>query len=236
MARRDPGGHWLVLHWGVLRRLLLPLLLLLLLPACSPSSDDTLDLGLLTGDALVEQLRDGGLVLYLRHTETSSGGVDSISTLGACTEQRELTDAGREDAREIGAAFDALDLPVSRVVASPFCRTVETAELAFGGTDTDEGLLALASTGQESEQARADNEAAGRALIATVPPDGSNVVLVGHVSNVGPITGVSPAEGGTAVFRPDGEGSFTLVAEVPPQGWRELANRVLNVTSQEARS
>lgn len=206
---------------GPRRLLLLPVLGLLV--ACSPSSDDSLDLGLLTGDALVQELRDGGLVLYLRHTETTGGGVDSIATLGDCSEQRELSDDGRQDAREIGAAFEVLELPVERVVASPFCRTVETAELAFGETETDEGLLALASVGQVSDQERDRSRAAGEALIAAVPPDGSNVMLVGHVSNVGPITGVSPAEGGTAVFRPDGDGGFTLVAEVPPQGWQELA-------------
>lgn len=212
-----------MLHWSVLRRLLLLLALLVVLVACSPSSGDEIDLGLLTGDALVEELRDGGLVLYLRHTETTGSGVDSVATLGDCTEQRELSDDGRQDAREIGDAFDALRLPVARVVASPFCRTVETAELAFGEVDTDDGLLALASTGQVSEAERQRTEAAGRALIAAPPPAGSNVVLVGHVSNVGPITGVSPDEGGTAVFRPDGEGGFTLVAQVPPQGWPELA-------------
>lgn len=207
----------------MLRRLLALPAVLAVLVACSTSTDGPIELGLLTGDALVEELRGGGLVLYLRHTETTGSGVDSVATLGDCTEQRELSELGRQDAREIGDAFDALDVPVARVVASPFCRTVETAELAFGDVDTDDGLLALASTGQVSEQERRRTEVAGRALIAGTPPAGSNVVLVGHVSNVGPITGVSPDEGGTAVFRPDGEGGFTLVAQVPPQGWQELA-------------
>jgi phosphohistidine phosphatase SixA len=199
------------------------LLCLLLLTGCGGLAAPEPE-GPLTGDRLVEALREGGLVLYLRHTETTEGGVDDVATLGDCTKQRELSDPGRQDAREIGAAFEELEIPVGRVVASPFCRTVETAELAFGETETDEALLALASTGQdESTQERAMKR--GRSLIAAKPSDGTNVVLVGHISNVGPITGASPKEGGTVIFRPYGDGDFQLVAEVPPQGWQRLASQ-----------
>lgn len=178
--------------------------------------------GPLTGERLVDALRDGGLVLYLRHTATTEGGIDSVSTLGDCAAQRELSEAGRRDAREIGTAFDALAVPVSRVLASPFCRTVETAELAFDQVRTDDALLALASTGQSPDEQDAAKEQV-RELLSDEPPDGENVVLVGHISNVGPVTGTSPEEGGTVVFRPDGNGGFALVAEVPPQGWQRLA-------------
>ena len=178
--------------------------------------------GPLTGDRLVTALRDGGLVLYLRHTETTEGGIDSVSTLGDCAAQRELSEAGRRNARKIGAAFDALAVPVARVLASPFCRTVETAELAFDEVRTDDALLALASTGQSQAEQDAAKERV-RELLSDEPPDGENVLLVGHISNVGPVTGTSPEEGGTVAVRPEGDGSFALVAEVPPQGWQRLA-------------
>lgn len=199
--------------------------LALLLAACAGGSEptDTADAAELEGEALVEALRTGGLVLYLRHTETTSGGVDAYETLGDCAAQRELSEAGRVDAREIGVAFDELDVPLDRVVASPFCRTVETAELAFGATETDEALLALPTMEGVSEEARDRVAAAGRELIATPPAGEGNVVLVGQLGNVSPITGTSMDEGGTAVFRPDGGGSFDLVAQVPPQGWQALA-------------
>lgn len=195
--------------------------LVVLLTACGSDPVQPSVTPRLTGEALVDALRDGGLVLYLRHTDTTEGGVDSIDTVGDCSLQRELSEDGRQDAREIGAAFEALEIPLERVVASPFCRTTETATLAFGEVESDEGLLALASTGNSEENDRLEQR--GRELVATPPADGQNVVLVGHVSNVGPITGVSPEEGGTALFRPDGEGGFALVAEVPPQGWQRLA-------------
>ena len=199
-------------------------LLLLLLPACGGLSEPEPE-GPLTGSALVEELREGGYVLFLRHTETTKGGVDDISTLGDCRRQRELSDAGRTDAREIGAAFEKLEIPVAKVVASPFCRTVETAELAFGRASTEDALVAVAATGlDEATQQRALED--GRRLLATQPSDGSNVVVVGHLANLRQLAGAEPKEGGTVVFEPDGDGGFQLVAEVPPQGWQRLADRL----------
>ena len=63
-----------------------------------------------------------------------------------------------------------------------------------------------------------------RRLLRTEPEDGENSVLVGHLTNLRLLSTASPDEGGTVVFRPDGEG-FVLVGSVPPQGWQELAAR-----------
>ncbi len=55
-----------------------------------------------------------------------------------------------------------------------------------------------------------------------MPEDGENTILVGHLTNLNLLSTASPQEGGTVVFRPDGEG-FVLVGSVPEQGWQELA-------------
>lgn len=189
---------------------------LLLLSGCSALSAPEPE-GPLTGERLVDALQDGGLVLYLRHTHTTEDGTDDLAQPERCAGQRALTDRGRQEARAIGAAFRALDVPVGRVVASPICRTKETAVLAFGKAETDRRLLPV------PDDAAAAALAPGRRLLSTQPADGTNVVLVGHISNVGPLTGATPDEGGTVLFRPDGDGGFRLVAEVPPEGWQRLA-------------
>lgn len=203
-----------VQHGGVVVRLLA---CLLLLTGCGGLSAPEPE-GPLTGERLVEALRDGGLVLYLRHTATDDAP-DGVHT-DPCDRQRGLTGQGRAEARAIGAALSSLDVPVGRVVASPFCRTRETAELAFGDADidvdTDEALLPIAA---------GESTAAARELLSEEPRGGTNTVLVGHISNVRPASDATPEEGGTVVFRPDGDGRFLVVAEVGPGGWQRLAEQ-----------
>ena len=87
----------------------------------------------LAGPRLLSALREGGLILYFRHTSTDFGqNDDQMSGYEDCARQRNLTDRGRDEARQIGAAIKRLDIPVGEVLASPFCRTRETAQLIFG--------------------------------------------------------------------------------------------------------
>ena len=174
----------------------------------------------LTGSELVRALRDGGHVLYLRHTRTPADAVDSPDPLGDCSRQRLLSAAGRADATALGQAVRELGVPVGQVRASPYCRTRDTARLAFGVVRTDDALVSPAPDGEQ----RVRTASALQALLRTVPDDG-NTVLVGHLTNLRLASRASPEEGGTVVFRPDGEGA-TLVAEVPPQGWEDLARRL----------
>jgi len=60
----------------------------------------------LSGPVLLAALRDGGYILYFRHTATDFGQNDEHMTgYEACDTQRNLTDAGRAEARAIGAAL-----------------------------------------------------------------------------------------------------------------------------------
>ncbi|MCC6198331.1 MAG: histidine phosphatase family protein, partial [Burkholderiales bacterium] len=88
----------------------------------------------LEGAALVAALHQGGYILYLRHTSTDFSHNDqAMTSYEDCASQRNLTDAGRTEARAIGAALRELKIPVGPVLASPYCRTMESGRLAFGG-------------------------------------------------------------------------------------------------------
>ena len=192
------------------------LICLLLLTGCSGLSAPEPE-GPLTGERLVEALREGGLVLYLRHTATDDAP-DGLPT-ASCSRQRGLTEAGRRDARELGEAIRALEIPVGQVLASPYCRTVDTAELAFDDVQKSDALLPI--------PAGADGEDRGtqqlRELLSAEPEDG-NTFLVGHVTNLRLAADASPEEGGTIVFRPVGD-DFMIVGEVGPGGWQRLARQ-----------
>src|SRR5256886_4865220 len=83
--------------------------------------------------ALLAKLRQGGYVLFLRHTSTDFSQNDSqMKSFEDCASQRNLTDKGRDEARALGAQIKRLRIPIGPVHASPFCRTQETARLVFG--------------------------------------------------------------------------------------------------------
>lgn len=77
--------------------------------------------------------RDGG-VLVVRHASTEQGLGDPAGfQLGQCKTQRNLSEAGRAEARAMGAWFKRHDLKPSAVLSSQWCRCQDTARLAFGG-------------------------------------------------------------------------------------------------------
>ena len=85
------------------------------------------------GAELLAQLREGGYVLFLRHTSTDFSQDDSrMKSFEDCATQRNLTDQGRAEARALGEHVKRLKIPIGEVLASPFCRTMEAARLAFG--------------------------------------------------------------------------------------------------------
>ncbi|TAL25330.1 MAG: histidine phosphatase family protein, partial [Frankiales bacterium] len=81
------------------------LLVVLLVTGCSELSAPEPE-GPLTGQRLVEELRDGGYVLYLRHAITDADAADGLPT-DPCSKQRGLTEEGQQQARDIGQAVQS---------------------------------------------------------------------------------------------------------------------------------
>jgi len=177
--------------------------------------------GVLAGAALLEALRGGGYVIYLRHTASNPEQVDQDSLiLGDCGTQRNLSDQGREQAVAIGEAFRTLGITVSAVIASPYCRARDTARLAFGHADTSDDLRFSIGAGDVQTAVRA---AALRRLLATAPAPGGNSVIVAHTANLKDATDIWPKPEGVAViFRPTGNGAFQYVASLAPDDWPAL--------------
>ena len=173
------------------------------------------------GPELLSELRKGGYVIYFRHTSTDFSRDDVKSRSDDdCDNQRPLTDKGREEARQIGAAFRELKLPVGKILASPRCRTMETALLAFGPPEkSSEARAGPASPASE------DRYAPLRALLSAPVKPGANTVIASH-GNPFYATAGAPylAEGEAAVVRPLGM-DFEIVARVRHDGWRALQTK-----------
>lgn len=157
-------------------------------------------------EALWALLQSGGQVVVMRHASTDPGVGDPQGfRLGDCATQRNLSPAGREEARRIGSAFRVRGVPIGRVLSSRWCRCLETAHLAFGGVETWPPLDSFFSDRRrESEQTKAV-----RALVGDRPARG-NLILVTHQVNISALTGISPASGEMIVLSPTGSGSFQV--------------------------
>jgi phosphohistidine phosphatase SixA len=173
------------------------------------------------GPELVQALRAGGHVLYFRHGITDLSTRDSDRTsLDNCATQRNLSDAGRKQMTDIGKQFQRLRIPVGNVLASPYCRTLETAKLAFGRVTGEPELAHTVTADNATTRRRADVLSK---LLASVPAAGSNTVMAGHTGNLQEATGIWPSPEGVAiVFKPDGRGASRYVATIPPTRWAEL--------------
>jgi phosphohistidine phosphatase SixA len=176
------------------------------------------------GPRLVQALQGGGHVVYFRHgkTDLSTRDADRAS-LDQCATQRVLSDEGRQQMTQIGQQFKRLRIPVGSVLASPYCRTLDTARLAFGKVTADPELSHTVTADAATTRQRA---AALSKLLATEPAPGTNTVLSGHTGNLQEATGIWPSPEGVAiVFKPDGRGSSRYVATIDPTRWAEFGRQ-----------
>ncbi|HXV37693.1 MAG TPA: histidine phosphatase family protein [Myxococcota bacterium] len=176
----------------------------------------------LDGPQLVDALRAGGLVILMRHASTESFVPQpGVTAANACPSQRNLSEHGRREARDIGAAFDDLGIPVGRVLTSPYCRCVDTGELAFGGGEVSQELGAIDELPSSEKDERARQI---RALLNTVPPAGRNTILITHTGTLLYSFGLqSRPEGIAHVFRPAEIGNAIYLGFVTPEQWIALA-------------
>ena len=173
-------------------------------------------------ETLIEVLQQGGYVVYMRHGDTTGEPLDRTTDLTNRGLQRNLSEAGREQATAIGAAIQRLELKIGDVAASPVFRARDTAELAFGvdRVEIDPWLIAddYASGGYNAHISML------RQYLAT-PPEEGNTWLVGHVVPISWATSSEVGrpnfpEGAAAIFRPENNG-FELVG-ILGSGWENI--------------
>ncbi|MBV9058171.1 MAG: hypothetical protein JO296_14435 [Pseudonocardiales bacterium] len=201
-------------------------------PPAEPTINTTEITGSLRGAALVQALRTGGLVLWMRHTERDdrSGTVTpEQAATHDCAAQSELTASGRQHAKQIGAAMRALHLPIAAVRTARLCRTETTGRLLRIAPMATDDRLDSSSTwvnrGGPAAQQRATLQ-----LLSEAPPTDTNVVLVSSVLDVpapqpAVLHDLGPGE--TAVFRPGPAGKATLLARIGESAWPTLLEAVI---------
>jgi phosphohistidine phosphatase SixA len=166
-------------------------------------------------------LRAGGYVVFFRHGKTDMLAVDQhpLDDMSDCSKQRNLSPSGIAASKEMGEAIKQLNIPIGQVLASPYCRCMDTARYAFGRVEASQDLR-VGRTGH----GWALDEAGERLkkLLAAAPTAGTNTVLVAHIFNVQKSLGLTPEEGEAIVFRPDGKGGYSMIGRVTATQWGDL--------------
>jgi phosphohistidine phosphatase SixA len=135
--------------------------------------------------------RQSGGVLLIRHAATESGLGDPPGfVIGQCRTQRNLSGAGRQASRALGAWFQAQNFKPDAVRSSQWCRCQDTAKLAFGAY---EDWPALNSTFAGQGDSAAQQKALRERLQAL--PAGRTEVWVTHQVNMTGLTGAYPGMG-----------------------------------------
>ena len=89
---------------------------------------------------LLNQLEDGGKLIFIRHAYAPGGGDPENFDINNCDTQRNLSEEGRNQAKKIGDFFKDNDVQIFKVFSSEWCRCKETAKLAFINFETKDFL------------------------------------------------------------------------------------------------
>lgn len=153
-------------------------------------------------------LREGGHVALVRHANAPGSGEPSRFDIENCRTQRNLSDRGRNQARRMGALIAARAAPTEKVLASRFCRTLDTARLVFGDRllEEFEPLDDFAFDDAMEEEHVAATVEAIREYTGW-----GNFFLVTHEANIRALTGAGAREGEVVIVEPMEDGDALRV-------------------------
>lgn len=170
--------------------------------------------GLCSGSAssretALELMRQGGLLLFMRHANAPGIGDPGSFQVDDCSTQRNLSRAGRDQAIAVGERLRLEGVRWQSVQSSRWCRCLDTARLAFGAAEPFDLL-------NSSFAGRPDLTPALRAHLLALPRAGANRIYVTHMVNIMRLLGVNTADVEIVLAQATGESLHTLGTLRPP--------------------
>jgi phosphohistidine phosphatase SixA len=209
----------------MMKKLQLIYAVLLLLLGCSQvSAEDPPE--------LVSGLKQGGYVVVFRHVATDDSQKDIYPfDFDDMKAQRQLSEKGREMARQIGAAVKKLGIPVGQIYTSRLNRAIETGKLLSGKDARPVDGLTDSGAGSASAMANpaGGNAKAGlalRELVNAAPKVHTNTFIVTHKTNIADAFGKEAGdvqEGEAFIYRSDGSAPSVFVTRVKATFWIDQA-------------
>ena len=154
-----------------------------------------------------------GYVLLMRHALAPGVGDPENFRVGDCTTQRNLSEEGRQDARDIGKWLERREVKIRSIESSRWCRAKETAELlGIGKVKPNKNLDSLF---QESDLDNHKQTIEIKKRIENYRNTRGLLVFVGHLVNISAITGVSLDSGEGVLVRANANGEIKIMGYSP---------------------
>ena len=154
-----------------------------------------------------------GYVLLMRHALAPGVGDPENFRLDDCSTQRNLSEEGRQDAREIGQWLQRREVKIFRVESSRWCRAKETAELLdIGPVRLNKNFDSLF---QDSDPLSDPQTAIIKKRIIDHRKKQGLLVLVGHFVNIQAITGIGVESGEGVLVRATADGKLKVMGYSP---------------------
>jgi len=141
---------------------------------------------------LINQLEDGGKLIFIRHAYAPGNGDPSDFNLNDCSTQRNLNHQGREQAEYIGEFFRKNKIKIDRVLSSEWCRCKETAKIAFKNFSTNSFLNSFYSAKYAKNK---DNQIKSLSEFVKRFKSDKNLVLITHYVLISEVFNYSPSSG-----------------------------------------
>ena len=141
---------------------------------------------------LINQLEEGGKLIFIRHAYAPGSGDPDNFNLNDCSTQRNLSKEGQRQAKYIGKFFRNNKVKIDKVLSSEWCRCKETAKIAFKNFSTNSFLNSFYSSKfakNKDKQVKALKE-----YIKKFKSD-KNLVLVTHYVLISEILNYGPSSG-----------------------------------------
>ena len=149
-------------------------------------------------------------VVLFRHVIAPGTGDPADFQLDDCSTQRNLSDAGRQQAMEIGEAFRDRNIPVVEVLSSQWCRCLETAELME--IAPVEPFSMLNSFFRDRSTAETQT-AQVKDYIAANEASSGVIVMVTHQVNITALSDIFP-QSGSAVVMQSNDGQLEVLGQL----------------------
>lgn len=162
--------------------------------------------------ALWQNVADGKSMIMLRHALAPGTGDPADFALRQCNTQRNLSEKGRQQARQIGTNFKAHGIRDAEVYSSQWCRCLDTATEMNIGTTTELPLLNSFYANPEFGPAQIDRLT--QWLVEHSIDNTRPLVLVTHQVVITALTGVYPASGEAVIFRINDKNEIDVLAKV----------------------